>query len=334
METKGLEDFIKYLKNRTYDLSVRAQFEVRVSVYLSFDGKRQVLMQNKSRKILGVLPVQILELQPNIIDVELEFNGKVENHSYNLNYSGDNENNRDFPEKGRDFPETPEKSRDFNGNFRQNNEIPEKYRVINEKYRDFPETPEITGLGNASSKSIESIVNKRLDEERKERKLHELETIINENNETLTKNTQTIEGLESKLVSKNEEIEGLQKTIANKQNFKYYAGITGDILQSFGIKKELVAKPLAGLLTGGEGQQEPKAIEENTTFDESGIVDDERAENHPRNVDEKRNEMIVLIGEFLKGVDNQTLSNTFSIFSEIENDPNNSSLILEFLKNQ
>ncbi len=334
METKGLEDFIKYLKNRTYDLSVRAQFEVRVSVYLNFDGKRQVFMQNKSRKILGVLPVQILELQPNIIDVELEYNGKVENHSYNLNYSGDNENNRDFPEKGRGFPETPEKSRDFNGNFRENNEIPEKYRDFPELSRDFPESPLISGLGNASSKSIESIVNKRLDEERKERKLRELETIINDNNETLTKNTQTIEGLESKLVSKNEEIEGLQKTIANKQNFKYYAGITGDILQSFGIKKELVAKPLAGLLTGGEGQQESKAIEESASFDESGIVDDERVENHPRSVDEKRNEMIVLIGEFLKGVDNQTLSTTFSIFSEIENDPNNSSLILEFLKNQ
>jgi hypothetical protein len=348
METKGLEEFIKYLKNRTYDLSVRAQFQVRVTVYLSFDGKRQVFMQNKGRKILGILPVQILELQPDIIDVELEFNGKVENHSYNLNYSGVNENNRDFPEnnrdfpeKGRDFPETPEKSRDINGIIRENNETPEKYRVINENNRDFPEiirgnpeTPEIKGLGNASSKSIESIVNKRLDEERKERKLTELETIINENNETLSKNTKTIEGLESKLVSKNEEIENLQKTIATKQNFKYYAGITGDILQSFGIKKELVAKPLAGLLAGSEAQDDPKAIEENTSFDESGIVDDEQVQKQPQSVDEKRNEMIALIGEFLKGVDNQTLSNTFSIFSEIENDPNNSSLILEYLKNQ
>jgi hypothetical protein len=334
METKGLEEFIKYLKNRTYDLSVRAQFQVRVTVYLSFDGKRQVFMQNKGRKILGILPVQILELQPDIIDVELEFNGKVENHSYNLNYSGVNKNNRDFPE-------TPEKSRDINGIIRENNETPEKYRVINENNRDFPEiirgnpeTPEIKGLGNASSKSIESIVNKRLDEERKERKLTELETIINENNETLTKNTKTIEGLESKLVSKNEEIENLQKTIATKQNFKYYAGITGDILQSFGIKKELVAKPLAGLLAGSEAQDDPKAIEKNASFDESGIVDDEQVQKQPQSVDEKRNEMIVLIGEFLKGVDNQTLSNTFSIFSEIENDPNNSSLILEYLKNQ
>ncbi len=308
MKARGLEEYIRFVKDRAYNLSARKGYKVLISVFFIKETQRNQVVENKSRKVLSSL-IDIISYQnPDSLEVQITASGQTQTYTYDLNYS----NNTGF--------------RHFSSNDENNRQMTKSN-----------ETDEIKGLGNASSKSIESIVNKRLDEERKERKLTELETIINENNETLTKNTKTIEGLESKLVSKNEEIEGLEKTIATKQSIKYFAGITGDILQSFGIKKEIVAKPLAGLLTGGEeqeGQEEPKAIEEKASFDESGIVDDEQVQKQPQSVDEKRNEMIDLMGEFLKGIDNQTLSNTFSIFSKIENNPNNSSLILEFLKNQ
>ncbi len=311
MEAKGLEDFIKYLKNRTYDLSVRAKLKVRLSVFFVFNGDRQVFIKNKNRSILSALPTQVFEIKPDIVEVKLEFNGKIESHLFNMNYSGENETYRESPEIIREKPEIPE------------------------KYRGFNENNEMAGLGNMSPVNIESIVNKRLDEERKERELRELKTKINENNESLNQKNHKIGKLTSEIESQQQEIEALQKTIATKSNFKYYAGITGDILQSFGIKKEIVATPLAGILTGGN-DDEPKAIEQNVADDDSGIIDDEqpKAKAPQSKVSDKRAEMIALISEYLQGIDNKTLSNVFTIFSEIENNPNNSELILKFLKNK
>ncbi len=315
METKGLEDFIKYLKNRTYDLSVRAQLQVKVSVYFTISGERQVFVQNKDRKILSVLPIQIFEIQPDKINVELDYNGKIENHVFDMKYSDNNENYRDF-----------------NENNRGNHETPENNRGNNDFSRDYPKFNQMSGLGNANQQSIESIVNKRLEEERRDRLLNERKTIIDEKNEIITKKTKEIETLASTIETKDKEIKGLKKNIEDKQNFKYYAGITGDILQSFGIKKEIIATPLAGLLVG-DNQQEQKSIPQTSVADESGIVDDELPQEQSTDIQSKRNEMIALIAEYLKGVDNSTLTNIFSIFSEIENNPQNSVSILEYLKN-
>ena len=314
MEAKGLEDFIKYLKNRTYDLSVRAKLDVSLSVFLMLNGNRQLLLKNKDRKILSTLALQVFEIKPDSIEVELEFNGKVENHLFNMNYSGRNEH----------FQEN-------NDNIRVANVMPEKYRGFNENNGMMG----MAGMGNVSQINIESIVNKRLEEERKERELIELKRKISEYNDSLSKNTKEIEKLNSKIESKEQEIEALQKTIATKSNFKYYAGITGDILQSFGIKKEIIATPLAGILTGGN-DEDPKAIEQKIADDDSGIVDDEKPNNQAPSsrVSDKRKEMISLISDYLQGIDNKTLSNVFTIFSEIENDPNNSELILNFLRSK
>ena len=314
MEAKGLEDFIKYLKNRTYDLSVRAKLDVSLSVFLMLNGNRQLLLKNKDRKILSTLALQVFEIKPDSIEVELEFNGKVENHLFNMNYSGRNEH----------FQEN-------NDNIRVANVMPEKYRGFNENNGMMG----MAGMGNVSQINIESIVNKRLEEERKERELIELKRKISEYNDSLSKNTKEIEKLNSKIESKEQEIEALQKTIATKSNFKYYAGITGDILQSFGIKKEIIATPLAGILTGGN-DEDPKAIEQKIADDDSGIIDDEQPNTQAPSsrVSDKRKEMISLISDYLQGIDNKTLSNVFTIFSEIENDPNNSELILNFLRSK
>jgi len=304
MKARGLEEYIRFVKDRAYNLSKRKGYKVLISVFFIKESQRNQVVENEDRKVLSRL-IDIISYQnPESLEVQVTANGQSQTYTYDFNYSNNNSNFRHFP------------------SFNEKNRQMTKTNEINE----------IAGLGNASPKSIESIVNKRLDEERKERELIELKAKVDENTETITKKAKKIESLKSEIESKNEEIEDLQKTIDTKQNFKYYAGMTGDILQSFGIKKEIIAKPLAGLLTGGRDQEEVNTIEENASADESGIVDDEQEET--QTVHSKRDEMISLIGEYLKGVDNKTLSNTFSIFSEIENDPNNSNLILEFLNNK
>ncbi len=321
METKGLEDFVKYLKNRTYDLAVRAKLNVSVSIYFTTSGERKVFVKNKDRKILTVLPIQVFEMQPDKINVELDFNGKVENHVFDMKYLARNENYSDFNDNNRGTNETPDNNRGINENSRENNE----------HYRDYPKVNEMSGFGNVSSQSIESIVNKRLAEERRERLVNDQKTTIDEKNEIITKKTKELETLVSTLESKKVEIEDLQKKIETKRSLKYYASLTGDILQSFGISKEVVATPLAGILVGNN-KDNLKAIEQNTEADESGIIDDEIPHEQLSDIQSKRNEMIALIGEYLKGVDNSTLTNIFSIFSEIENNPQNAISILEYLK--
>jgi len=295
MTTKGLEEFIKYLKDRTYDLKVRygRGNTVTVSIFFLKNGETKQVFSNEDRKILSKLAELILMQKPEKVDVEITSNYKKEIHTYKMT----------------------------NGFVNDNTALP----------TIFPETQNFGGLGNIEQRSIESIVNKRLEEERKERELEELKGKLIESEKTLNEKTQTITELKSEIESKAEEIDDLQKTIEAKKNFKYYAGITGDILQSFGIKKEIIATPLAGLLTG-ESEESPKALEESTSEDTSGIVENEQTTIQTEN--DKRNEMIALISEYLTSVNNKTLSNIFSIFSEIESNPENSDLILEFLNNQ
>ena len=299
MKTKGLEEFIRYVKDRAYDLKVRASFHVSVSVIFIINGSKIQIANKGNRKVLTNLAERISYEKPETIEIEIFFNGQSEVHFYKLNYSNNLPVRKEF---------------NAENNFQSSN---------------------FNGLGNVEEKNIESIINKRLEEERKERELNELKTKINENNDTITKKEKELESLKAEIEEQKEEIESLQQTIENKSTFQYYAGLTGDVLQSFGIKKEIIAKPLAGLLTGEKPDNNTKAIAENTQSDNSGIVDDDAEEIEEKNETQtKRDEMIALISEYLKGVDNQTLTNIFSIFSEIENNPNNSNLIIEFLNNK
>jgi len=115
--------------------------------------------------------------------------------------------------------------------------------------------------------------------------------------------------------------------LSDKKNFKYYAGITGDILQSFGIKKEMVAKPLAGLLAGSQ-ETETTAIEENASSDTSGIVDEDTPVSQPKN---RRQEMIDLLTMYLQNIDTATLEKLFAIFSEVEDNHDKADQILIYL---
>ena len=293
MTTRGLEEFIKYLKDRTYDLKVRygRGNTVSVSIFFIKDGAETQVVTDEDRRVLSKIAELILMQKPEQVRAEITSNYKKEIHTYNMTNDLSNENSP----------------------------LPTNYNQVQN----------FGGFGNIEQRNIESIVNKRLEEERKERELIDLKSQLNKNKESLTKKSSEIDKLKSEIEAKVEEIEGLQSTIESKKNFKYYAGITGDILQSFGIKKEMIATPLAGLLAGGNSD-DTKAIAENTQTDNSGIVDDEQTVT----INNKRDEMIALIAEYLKGVDNKTLSNVFTIFSEIENNPHNSNLIIEFLNNK
>ena len=295
MTTRGLEEFIKYLKDRTYDLKVRygRGNTVSVSIFFIKDGTETQVITDEDRRVLSKIAELILMQKPEQVRAEITSNYKTEIHTYNM----------------------------VNENTNDNSSLPTNYN----------QPQNFSGLGNIEQKSIESIVNKRLEEERKERELIDLKSKLDENKESLTKKASEIDKLKSEIEAKAEEIADLQGTIETKKNFKYYAGITGDILQSFGIKKEIIATPLAGLLAGGDAD-DTKAIAKNTQTDASGIVDDEQAP--VQSTSSKREEMIALIAEYLKGVDNKTLSNIFTIFSEIENNPHNSNLIIEFLNNK
>ncbi len=131
------------------------------------------------------------------------------------------------------------------------------------------------------------------------------------------------QSLQDELEALRSEKEGLEKEIESKKNIRYYAGMLGDILESFGIAKEKIRTPLAGLM-GISVVEKPK--EEPVGFiDNSGLDKDVSPE------EEKRNEIINLISEYLRSSSNQTLANVFSIFSEIEKDESVSDKILQYL---
>jgi len=299
MKTKSLEEFVRCVKDRAYDLKVRVGNKVFVSVFFINNGQKLTVINKQERKSLSKLGNLIVLEKPDLVEVEILSNRRSTIYSYEPTLRG---------------------SKHIENNHNIN--VP----IVN--------TPTIfDGFGSVEHQNIERIVNKRLEEERKERELTELKAKVKENAETLLAKEKEVEKIKTELEDKKSEIEDLEKIIETKRTFKYFAGLTGDILESVGIKKELIAKPLAGLLSGGKTTEEPKAIGENTNTDNSGIVDDEVQEvKGTQSVNDKRNEMIALISEFLKGVDNHTLNNIFSIFSEIENQPNISNQIIEFLK--
>ncbi len=169
--------------------------------------------------------------------------------------------------------------------------------------------------------NVKKYVNKILEEERQIRKLSDLENELAAKNEEIVKLHKIISNHESSLTQHEQEIEEYQSELQTKGQIRYWAGLTGDILESIGIKKETLRAPLAGFLTNEEEQNtQQKVIEDQTGF----------VEDNPKN--DKRTELITLIHEFLQQVDNATLSNIFRIFSDIEQDKNLSEYIIQQLE--
>jgi len=181
------------------------------------------------------------------------------------------------------------------------------------------ETSGFKGLGEAE---INRIVDDRFRERQRITEFEQLKERVMDLTEENEELHDSIEELESQNQQLELELEG-------KKQVKYYAGMLGDILESFGIAKDTVKRPLAELM-GINERDEPKKLEPSKE-DSSGIVD--QVESGFTNPEiEKRKEIILLISEYLKSTSNETLVNLFNIFSEIELDNTLANLVIEFIK--
>ncbi|HBG70498.1 MAG: hypothetical protein A2W93_03525 [Bacteroidetes bacterium GWF2_43_63] len=187
-----------------------------------------------------------------------------------------------------------------------------------------PPSPSFQGLGEAE---INAMVERRFDEKRREYEFVEMREIVKELSDENDELKARIEELET-------QNNDMQDDLEKKKQFRYYAGMLGDILESIGIRKEKLSKPIAELM-GIDEKEVQKQLPEKS--DQSGIVE-EQPVTHPRgsapisSEDQKRTEVISLISQFLYSVDNQLLGELFTIFSEIESNRGLAAEILEYIE--
>jgi hypothetical protein len=164
------------------------------------------------------------------------------------------------------------------------------------------------GLGEAD---ISRIVDERFMERQRLAEYEQLKERVLEltgENEELR---DTIEQLENHTSQVETELE-------SKKQIRYYAGMLGDILESFGIARDKVKKPLAELM-GINDTGDSKSITMKQD-DRSGIVETQETVSGLAPEDQKRSEIIALVAEYLKTTSNEILGAVFTIFSEIEQD--------------
>lgn len=179
-------------------------------------------------------------------------------------------------------------------------------------------TPEKTGLGEAE---INQLVDLRMAERQRMMDFEELKNLAKElssENEELQDRIQELEA----------EKEELEVELERKKSVRYYAGMLGDILESFGIKRDKIKSPLAELMGVEEETLAAKQVAAPSS-DESGIVEEELSPE-----EKKRREIIELIHQYLQSLPVVTLVSVFKIFSAIEMDPFLGDEILEFINKQ
>jgi vacuolar-type H+-ATPase subunit I/STV1 len=184
-----------------------------------------------------------------------------------------------------------------------------------------PSSAPFTGFGQVS---VEDYINKRLEEDRKQRELAELHKELDQQKEANKKLTSQVEDLQQTISENEKEKAELNGIIESKKTIRYWAGLTGDIMESIGIRKEKLREPLAGLVASEQPEETKEIAQEAASIDESGIVEDKPQSS-------KRSELITLISDYLKTVDDPTLANIFLIFSEIEKDHSLAQAILTYL---
>lgn len=168
------------------------------------------------------------------------------------------------------------------------------------------ETSGFKGLGEAE---INHMVDERFKQRQRTAEYEELKERVMELTEENEELHDSVEELETENARLEQELEA-------KKQIKYYAGMLGDIFESFGISKDRIKKPIAELMGINDTDEKPKSLEAKT--DNSGIVDEPKSASSTE--EQKRSEIISLVAEYLKTTSNQTLANVFSIFSEIEAD--------------
>ncbi|MFH0895403.1 MAG: hypothetical protein V2A54_13285 [Bacteroidota bacterium] len=185
-----------------------------------------------------------------------------------------------------------------------------KPTVVNEP----PVQPAFQGFGEAE---LNAIVDKRFEEKKKAVEHDELINLVKELEEEN-------DGLHKMLDDLEQKNDDLEEQLETKTKIKYYVGMLGDILESFGIPKDRIGKPIAELMGINEGEGQKKLTGKKE--DSSGIVEEPTSEE-----ENKRAEIIGLIAEYLNTVSSPLLKQIFTIFSDIEENNNAASEIINFL---
>jgi len=186
---------------------------------------------------------------------------------------------------------------------------------------------EFKGFGEAD---INRMVDDRI---RSQKRLEEYESLKDEVSD-LRIELEEQRDLVAELENENEE---LKQKLEGKKQIRYYAGMLGDIFESFGIAKEKVKNPIVQLMGLSESDEETESGKDKETSQTQNTEDEEpdfKPKGNSRSGAEqsKREEIITLISDYLQSSENKTLAEVFAIFSEIEHCPILAGEILAFIE--
>ncbi len=186
-----------------------------------------------------------------------------------------------------------------------------------------PETEtESSGFRGLGEAEISRIVDERFQERQRLAEYEQLKERVLE----LTGENEELRDMIEQLENHTSQVE---TELESKKQIRYYAGMLGDILESFGIARDKVKKPLAELMGLNEtGNIQPISGKQD---DRSGIVDSHQSITAPSAEDQKRSEIIALVAEYLKTTSNEILGALFTIFSEVEQDNSLAPAIVGFI---
>ena len=294
--------FFDRLYHNAYNHGRRNGKDALVTAHFSIAGKNKIVANKEKAGVINDLRSMAEYFDPDKIMVVLEAGD--DKKVYKEDFSGSETNGANWTmEQGT---------------------VPFAHHQDKEKGHPITTAPGMNGFQGFGQVSVEDYINKKLEEERKDQQLKGLESELSQRKEDIIKLNSHIEKLENEIDESDKARGELEGVLESKKNIRYWAGFTGDILESIGLKKESLREPLAGLIAA-ESEDGQKSIPENLNRnDQSGIIDD------PAN-DDKRKELITLIGDYLQGVDNKTLADVFIIFSEIERDNKLAASILNYL---
>ena len=294
------KQFFDRLYHNAYGRGRRSGKEISITAHFIVKGEDKQVAKNQKFGVISELRTMAEFYQPEKIMIVVSSNGKKKVYEENFDTKLQS-TVKDIQEISK-IPQTP----------------------VNTMQ---PFQTDLKGFSGLGQISVEDYINKKLEDERKDRKLQELERELQMKTEEVGTLNETIRQLEAGIDEHEKEKDELEGILESKKNIRYWAGLTGDILESLGLEKSKLREPLAGLIASEDDGQQQQLQQGQSTQDDSGIVEDNPNQN-------KRDEVISLINDFLKTVDNPTLANVFMIFSEIEKDNNKAISILEQLNYQ
>jgi len=214
MEIESFDKFIKKVKDKAYNIEVRKKQEMSLNVVFYQDNGEKEFHENEQRDFLFEITDHISSFKPEKIEIEI------------------------YPEYDKpDF---------FSYSFSDTNN--DRNTTVNDQNNI--ENP----LSRLGPSTVDEYINQKIEADRRNDKLTKLqESLVNkekeieELNHIIEKQNYQISKLKSK-------IKKLKHEIDAKKNIRYYAGFAGDVLESFGVKKEKVQGALSGLMGGEKGE--------------------------------------------------------------------------------